>query len=471
MDIKHQQTVEVAVDTTTGELLEATKLSVLPDEAFNSLRRIAMSDRLQRRRGNSAARFICLLCRGPLYISRHNRANGNRWFMHDGGPTDCRWREKGKLTADQLKAVIYRGQQEGEAHKSMKNFIAQWLEKEPNASQVDREAVTYGEVLKGEWKRPDVKCLIGSKQIVFEIQLAYTFLSEVIKRDVFYGQEHIFIIWVFRELDLRRSTVADEFFHNNRNVFVLDAKAMAATKRNGRLTFSGHFHRPCIESGEVKDVCDHKLLTLDEIQFPTATYRPFFFDYAAEKLALLNRIAEETAATRLREWREQLSAYLRAVIAYAESDYQEGLKPPILTVAGSLYESPYWHRGLEVMSDSSFFGWHGVLTIILSIKLNRPVGFNVDTAYRVLEAGVRKTKEKRRAFAILYLWAYKTYKPSMTPQQKVWAKNLAAEIKRSVDSGDDTFARFTAYDGALGMLFPELEGHLLSDFGRIESAV
>lgn len=418
MDHQPQQSVEVAIDTVTGELLEAKALLDLPEEAFTALRRLVMGERTQRGQGHEVASFVCMACKVPLYISRYQQRSRNRRFKHDGDSPDCPWREGRRLTPDQQKAVIYRGQQEDAEHKRIKNFIADWLEREPGIpSKVDRDAVTFVEVLRGEWKRPDVKCPIGDRQIVFEIQLSYTFLSEVIKRDEFCCKEKIHIIWVFRELDLRRSTVVDEVFFNRRNVFVLDDEAVDTTRTAGRLTFAGHFQRPELDGGGVKDVWDRWLLTLADVHFPTMNYRPYFFDHAAEKQALVSRIAQEKADQELQEWRWLLSVYLDAAVAYAKSDYSDELKMPVLTAESNLDYSSYRNRSFGVLREERFFGWHGVLPVILSIRHNRPIGFKVSTAYQVLEAGLRQSSSHRRAFTILYLWACKTFKPTLTKDQ------------------------------------------------------
>lgn len=231
-----QQTVELAIDTETDQRIAASELLALPEAEFSAMRRQAMAERIARKKGATKARYICAVCRIALWLSRYNHEEGNRWFKHDEPSLGCPWFEGNKLSPDQRRALIYRGQQEGEEHRRLKNFIALWLEKEPGITGVDRELVTHGQILKGEWKRPDVQCVKGDKRIVFEIQLSYTFLSDVIKRDEFYRQEGIFIIWVFAFFDLRRATVRDEAFFNRRKDAlkqpILDAAAALEANHN-----------------------------------------------------------------------------------------------------------------------------------------------------------------------------------------------------------------------------------------------
>lgn len=476
----YQQTVELAIDTETDGRIEASELLAMPESDFSALRRLVMVERNARKRGESTkARLLCANCKAPLWLSRYRSEAGNRWFVHDGPSLDCPWYEGNRLSPDLRRALIYRGQQEGARHRSLKEFIASWLEKEPGVSRVDRELVTHGQVLKGEWKRPDVQCVKDGKRIVFEIQLSYTFLSDVIKRDEFYQAEGIFIIWVFDVLDLRRATVRDEAFFNRRNVFVLDKEAMQESTQRGRLTFSGTFQRPVLNGEVVEDEWQSKFISLDDVQFPEPSYRPYFFDYGKERQTLEEALAER----KCREKEEQLQRaiqrreeeyaefcglaqlYLKAAVRYYDSDYAAGLKQPVLEAAEGLERHQLWHRGFEVLSYDGFYGWHRVLPVLLSLKHDRPIGYKYQSAFQVLEAGLRQTTEDDlHGMSVLYLWACKVFKPTLTDKQRSWVKAQAEKVKRSIEAGEATYLRTEGYDEAVSLLFPELEDKLCSTF-------
>lgn len=481
-----QQTVELAIDTETDRRIAASELLELPEVDFSAMRRQAMAERVARRKGATKARYICAICRIPLWLSRYEHEKGNRWFKHDEPSLGCPWFEGNKLSPDQRRALIYRGQQEGEEHRRLKDFIASWLEKEAGVTGVDRELVTHGQILKGEWKRPDVQCVKDGKRIVFEIQLSYTFLSDVIKRDDFYRQEGIFIIWVFAFFDLRRSTVRDEAFFNRRNVFVLDAVAMEETPKRGRLTFNGHFQNPVLSADAIVDQWDTRLITLDDAQFPVSNFRPFFFDYDAARRALeIERAEQQRKAQQARKeaqeraveaWRQTqrgvfrlgVGEYLRAAVAYYDGRYADHLKQPILDAAAALAENHYWHRGFEPLADEQFFGWHRVLPVLMSMKLGKSVGYGADvtyTPYQVLEAAVRQSTQRGEyGFTVLYLWASSIFKIQLNEKQRRWRKALAEKIKTSVEAGEATYRRVTYYDEAIALLFPSLEEKLSSPF-------
>lgn len=294
----------------------------------------------------------------------------------------------------------------------------------------------------------------------------------------------MFIIWLFDSLDLRRATVRDEAFFNRRNLFVLDDAAMDHSVHAGRLTFNGTFQRPILVGDSIEDEWQNHFVTLDDVEFPTPSFRPYFFDYDAERLALETKHAEAERMRReeernlrrqaelhrrqqeLAEWNNMIQRYLAAAVYFCDNDYASGLRQPLIEIADEMYESGLWHRGFECLRDDDFFGWHRVLPVLLSIKHNRPVGYHkYYSAYQVLEAGVRQTvRGKNRGFAVLYLWAAYIYKPTLNPKQRQWRDALAQEIKRSIESGETTFRRTTYYSEAIGLLFPEMEEKLCSSF-------
>ncbi len=466
-----QQTVKLAIDCETGEVLTAKSLLTMTDAEFTILRREAMTARNARQKGSSnAVRFQCAICKQPLFLSRRIVGVKNRWFTHDGKSESCPWYEGNHLTPDQTKALIYLGQQEGANHRRMKQFIANWLGHDPAVSQVSQEQTTFGEVLKGEWRRPDVKCMYRGIRLVFEIQLSYTFLSDVIARDDFYRREGIFIIWVFSRFDLSRAAVMDEAFFNRRNLFVLDQDAITQTVECEVLTFTGHHQVPLFRGNLVHDdVWTSRLITLDDVAFPQDTFRPYFFDYDAEYTRIRTLRLEAWHAQQNAAWTEGIQEYLGVAIEYCESDYPTELKVALLALVDQLDDNHNWHRGYEVLRDERFFGYHSVLPVLLSIQFNRPIGYKVKSVFQVIESGLRSGFRDvgQHAFAVLYLWAYKVYRPTVSEKNRQWINNYAQKVKLSVDAREDTFRRYPGYDEALELLFPKLNLYLKKEFGLI----
>lgn len=464
-----QQTVKLAIDCETGELVPAEALLKLEETEFSVLRRSAMAARVERRRGGSAMPFQCALCKQPVFLSRYKNESTNRWFVHDGKSEHCPWYEGNRLTPDQTKALIYRGQQEGARHQEMKKFLARWLEMDPSVSNTCQEQTTFGAVVKGEWRRPDVKCQYQGKPLVFEIQLSYTFLSDVIARDEFYRREGIFIIWVFAVFDLNRAVVIDEAFFNRRNLFMLDTEAMNQTMERGILTFSGYRQTPQLVKDEIRDIWSSELIDLTGVTFPSDTLRPYFFDYDAERKVVKARQVEALQHRQLKIWARGVQDYIEAALRYYERDYADDMKVKLLGKVDALSQNKLWNSDLDVLRDEGFYGWHAVLPVLLSIKLNKPIGYNAKlSVYQVIEAGLRSSGRQgvgKHAYAILYLWAYKECKPTVTDKNRQWLRDYACKVKASVEAGEDTYRRFAGYDKAISLLFPELKNYLVDAFG------
>ncbi|RFC31244.1 MAG: hypothetical protein DID91_2727704197 [Candidatus Nitrotoga sp. MKT] len=477
-----QQTIKLAIDCETGELVTAESLLLLDEEKFVSLRRSTLEARNERKKGSDRIRFQCAICKKPVFLSRYRKESyKNRWFVHDGMSEDCPWHENNRLSAELIKALIYRGQQEGSAHRAMKSFLADWLNKDPFVSSVVEEQTTYSEVVKGEWRRPDVKCVYQGRTIVFEIQLSYVFLSDVIARDAFYRRDGIFVIWVFASVELNRAAVIDEAFFNRRNLFILDTDAMAQTMIAEKLTFSGYRQEPKLVGEKIVDEWECELVGLSNVTFPVDTYRPYFFDYAAKRIAIETRHEQIDLFDYEKEWEStewrtargildgKIESYLKAAIHYYDSDYSKGLKGILLDEAKSLSDEIMSFDKPDVLCDERFFGYHEILPVLLSIKENRNVGFDKSfTVYQVVEAGTRNSsgQKGRKPLAILYFWAVKAYGPTLTDKNRVWIRKFGTEIKDSIEQRKETYRRITIYDETISMLFPELSQFLASEFGK-----
>lgn len=315
--------------------------------------------------------------------------------------------------------------------------------------------MTFGQVLKGEWKRPDVICEFEGRRVVFEIQLSYTFLSEVIKRDDFYRAEGIYIIWMFRAFALQRAVVTDEAFFNRRNVFVLDDEAMQRTETSGQISFTGFHQRPSLQDGKVIDTWESMPISLREVKFPSNGNRPYFFDYDEHR----RRVdAELRARVQEGDWRRRREAFINAAVAYHASDGEESARARMDEAIAGLEASTMWHRGFGPIRDHEFLRWHGILSVLLSLRHDRPIGYQVTSTYQVLEAALRQSAaEGRHPYAVVYLRACKAFKPRMSDKHRRWIRDRSHAIKESIVAGETTYEPTERYDEVIAMLFPEMD--------------
>lgn len=463
-----QQTIKLAIDCETGEIIASEQLLEMSEAEFSALRRAAMKARVDRKQGLDSVRFQCAICKQPLYLSRFIRDYTNRWFAHDGKSEHCPWYEGNRLSPDQTKALIYRGQQEGAKHQSIKQFLANWLRKDKSVTNICLEQTTFSEVVKGEWRRPDVKCTYNGKPIVFEIQLSYTFLSDVIARDEFYRREGISIIWVFTLFDPTRAVITDEAFFNRRNLFVLDDCAMSESILRESLTFSGYRQTPQLIDEKVCDVWSAEFIQMQDVIFPSETYRPYFFDYDSALRSVENNLAKAAQEKKQALLSRNIQSYIEAALHYYEQDYANDAKVVLLAAADVLSKNELCSHDAASLKDEEFYGWHSVLAVLLSIKLDRPIGYNSNlSVFQVIEAGLRTGYRNvgKHAFAILYLSAYTSFSPTVTSKNRHWLQDYSRKVKESIEAGEDTYRRFAGYDATISLLFPELKKYVVSKYG------
>lgn len=524
---ERQQSIQAALDRRTGEPVGAESLFLFSDADFAAMRRAALAQQYARRRAAREAlkqsvfkpidqadepRFTCLACGYPVWLSRQHREDGNRWFRHERGDDrpECAWVDFGVLSPDQVKAMRYRGQQEGETHQRLKNELALQLARTDGVRDINVEQVTFSAVAKGEWRRPDVRCVYRGEHVVFEIQVSYLFLSDVIARDAFYRREGTHVIWVFAQFQLERAAQSDEAFFNRRNLFVFDQQAIAASRSRSELTFIGFHQKIELDTdGREPDPPQwvSRSVGLSELIFCPETFRPYFFDVeAALRLVLEARDPQHEAqasvdlvfaaraerervrAERIAPWSHEavqragevqrkdmelrsgdqhhwerlVQAYRDAALVYCEFGYRKRDDLELLDLVAEMQRNGNWNPAYGVMTTQDFYGEHEVLPVLFSIKYNRPIGYDYDSASEVVNSVTNLTG--RRPRAVLYFWAVKHYKPTLTELHRRSFLARAHKLKASVSNGEPEYLRDLSIEPAVALLFPELKPYLADEF-------
>lgn len=444
-----QQTVLLALDTETGRLIKSKELFAMDEEELRLLRRASLAGVMRSGIVEGQPRLRCALCEGPVHISMRRTEAGNRWFTHHGEVTACPYRAERRMTPEEQFAWQYQGQQEGAEHKRIKHFIADWVECEPRFQSVWRDKIRPSDLRPREWKRPDVRAVIGEREIVFEIQLSYTFLSEVLRRDDFYRKEHAHILWIFREFEPHREVVRDEFFHNRRNIFVLDPDAERETVRRGRLTLRCHYQTPTLAGGALTERWSSRYVHLHELTYPEPQYRPYYRDFDLARFRLLRL------------------ALIRSVMRWGRARRARRGEAPeeFASVRGAWRElervaATDWP---ERFSEHEFLAEH--LPRLLSIKYGRSIGYRYTTAWEVLNVALGIAQKTKRPYNILYLMAVRHYKPPLSPEHQKRIDDHSDEVKRSIRAGHERFLRDRCYDQAVATVLPELLPLLESHYG------
>lgn len=185
-------------------------------------------------------------------------------------------------------------------------------------------------------------------------------------------------------------------------------------------------------------------------------------------------------ATPVRKWAED---YLSAVRDFHDANLaikkarkqtnEKSKKPPFLRK-----DSEHWKaiinasealetHGLFGASEMELLDSSGVIARLLSLQLNRGVGYDVSTGFQVLNAIMQSGGENQQ-WNTLYLMAAKSYglTTGFTEKQahlfSVWRKSVIDKISQ----GDQSAMRPARYDPLFSVLFPELAPAISKGYGN-----
>lgn len=240
--------IPYAINESRQEIVSAENIAEIMEDYRSTIRLQATA------RKNTATRrivsYVCPACGTPLY-PHAPRSTGRYYWSHRQRLREvwCPYERKAKLTPDQIQAVIFRGRQEGEAHKNLVALLMGLAQRDPAVTNVKaeayepptpemREEFPYG-------RFPDVKFTCDSKQVVLEAQLATITLHGINGRRAFYDRKGIALLWVMRNFDprvLMRASVRDIIADQGGALFSLDNEVIARSESDGifRLTVWRH---------------------------------------------------------------------------------------------------------------------------------------------------------------------------------------------------------------------------------------
>lgn len=115
-----------------------------------------------------------------------------------------------------------------------------------------------------------------------------------------------------------------------------------------------------------------------------------------------------------------------------------------------LAELGYPEAGSEVV-----LGRRGLMAKLLTIQLDRVVGYRYDRPFEVLNA-VRQAKGHQRSNWSVVLYAARAFRPASSASQHQFLKAWEMEVAHSLQAGEEHFKRDPVYDRLLSALFPDL---------------
>ncbi|QDQ25293.1 hypothetical protein FNU76_02390 [Chitinimonas arctica] len=231
------------------------------------------------------------------------------------------------------------------------------------------------------------------------------------------------------------------------------------------------------------DLLIHRLETKTWIYHP---HLQMLQDRAQEQLTKKVADAEkssvqETAHQKIKQLSpaELLSKLLLAVVAYAEAVaktrtiynkkqnsaaiWKEEHTREVLYI----YVNEFKSRGYAEFNAFWDARFQAILNRILSLKLDRAIGYNLNSAWQVINT-MLMDQAQSRSFHSIYLLAIRLYKPTVNHIQQeritAWRDEVAGEIK----SPASNYSPDCRYNLLIARLFPELKDGL-SKLSKIEA--
>lgn len=294
-------------------------LDAMGDDEFVHARRVATE---LRRTGGSE--WTCAACGHAAFPSRHHLTKLRHFRHFPGAPDDCPWHHGGGFDLSELDALRFGGQAEGARHRQVKRFLMHMTTVDPRFAPPD---VANYAPYKEHWvtdpsggrRRPDVYRRLLGNPVVFEIQLARTYLRTIQGREAFYRGLGVRLAWVFWEFEAVRDLLsAQDIYHFNRsNALSLDAEAVELSLSTGRLHFRAWWWEHVTDPlGKAARAWRNQLVDLGELTWDPESGLPYLVDPEAQRRAE----AEEREVAEARRFAALVDG-VAAIWACSESDH------------------------------------------------------------------------------------------------------------------------------------------------------
>lgn len=431
--------IEQVLDRLNGRLMQA------PEAIGNNYAEVeALRMRLAESVALDNPAYICPICHVGVYLACRRDGDEKRfYFKHRVENGNCPAVTRGVLTPDQIEARKYNGVKESDAHRRMKDIVAESLACDPNFSSIEMERVWKGQD-RGAWRKPDVQAVwCGERRIAFEIQLSTTFLHVIAQRRLFYQREGGLLCWVFQRFDQNAAlmTQDDIFFNNNHNLFLASEQTLDASKDARALVLDCRWLEPAMnETTGMESVWRNKMVRFSELTQDPEQQRIFYFDHDGLRPQLELKVRKEDLRRRFEDW------WSRSDWPNADDDWSS-FKRQFATSQISLPNHPSALRGL--------------LNGLYSARAGSPVGFRnakfISVAHNIVSHYPDALMAFRAALMVYDRGHQLCTEDKPKPGETVgkWAKRVK-DYQHRIAAGDCTYKPDRSRFPLIAFLFPEV---------------
>lgn len=162
------------------------------------------------------------------------------------------------------------------------------------------------------------------------------------------------------------------------------------------------------------------------------------------KQAQLGREAFDTEAS----WADALDGFLEVALNYYDAGSPADQHDVVFAACYRLTRYRYWHEDFASGLSWNFWNRKGILPVLLSFKLGRPVGNRLASAYDVLAAALTRGRNGKHPLRRLFLLAWQAYMPEATKTQAATASRFMEYLNGGTDADRQ-------YDAFVSVLLPE----------------
>lgn len=405
--------------------------------------------------------LACELCGAAVQLVCHTDRKYYFRHMPEQENRGCPVNTKNKLTPDQILAAKYNGAKESYAHQHLKEIVRDSIIADPNFSSPRLEKIWRSSnfLERASWRKPDVQVEMNGRKLAFEIQLSTTFLSVIVERREFYRAEGGSLIWVFQSFDPSQTRRAEEdvFCNNNMNVFVVSDETLLRSRNNKRFSVDCWYPVPSYKYGLLVNEWQSEQVFVDELTFDVEDQRVYFFDYESFLADVESKRAKEETAQQLEKLRERFESFWFSERLRYDSDtpHQE-VKEEWSAFKRELRAA----RFLGILPGSHWSPpFYSVISLMLSAKYGRPVGYGFKTLLEVTNLAFTSYKKFLRPFglALHYYGADKTLDEQ--DRKGTWRKRKEI-IRNAMRESNPEYNQSVEYNLSIAFLLPRISDKL-----------
>lgn len=228
-----------------------------------------LRSRIRRERRSGANRYVCDLCREPIYVTN---AHGTPHFAHysDSGPY-CFWRTLKPSTLEQISATRFRGKQVGELHVRLILALEELCKRHCNCKNTSTPDETYFGKGHSGHRFPDLQTTFIENKIAFELQISSTYLPVISDREDFYRENNVYLIWLTHnfELNASRQTEKDIVAVRSRQILEVNDRTIVESFSTGEIYFLLHWQQPNLVNNELSWSWCNRQIKISDLIFDT----------------------------------------------------------------------------------------------------------------------------------------------------------------------------------------------------------